>query len=119
MVTASDAIDALTAAAASSSSSEGGGGEHERELLYERDRLEAVKQAATALMTGDDDEMTHDSDVSDDDEMTHDSNDSNVSENHTPSSYLPMQHRIYQHTSIHPLTTPSPMHSQPSLSLLL
>ena len=51
MVTASDAIDALTTTAASSSSSEGEGGERERELLYERDRLEAVKQAATALMT--------------------------------------------------------------------
>ena len=70
MVTASDAIDALTAAAhsttttttssssststSSSSSSTIGvelevGGE--RALLYEQDRLEAIKEASTALMT--------------------------------------------------------------------
>ena len=48
MVTASDAIDTLTA---SSTSSSGGGEGTESELLYEQDRLDAVKQAAVALMT--------------------------------------------------------------------
>ena len=68
MVTASDAIDALTAAAqstttttttstttSSSSSSSAIGVElemgGERALAYEQDRLEAVKEASTALMT--------------------------------------------------------------------
>ena len=47
MVTASDVIDTLTA----SSSSGGGEVGSESELLYEQDRLDAVKQAAVALMT--------------------------------------------------------------------